>query len=192
MSTERPIVVAPRPVRLGTLFTRKQDSEFSFIADITTDPPDRASRPPSAAALPPEALDEFLSILRPSFLRKPRSVTFPSFLTDRPIALRQLPRVDSRADKVAYDLCAAVADDSTLMNASLTQVDDYADLRVIQPEPDARQWFSSTLLASPISRFHTRNPFQRNREGSPAPTSPLNPASVPLPTPSPTEFLENI
>lgn len=148
MSNERPIVVAPRPVRLATLFTRKQDSEFSFIADTTPEPPDRTSRPPSSttAALPPEALDEFLSILRPSFLRKPRSVTFPSFLPDRPIALWQFPRVDSRADKVAYDLCAAVADDSTLMNASLTQVDDYADLRVIQPEQDARQWFSSTLL----------------------------------------------
>ena len=144
MSTERPIVVAPRPVRLATLFTRKQDSEFAFIADLTTEPPDRTSRPPSSTAvgLPAEALDEFFSILRPSFLRKPRSVTFPSFLPDR---LRQFPRVDSGADKVSYDSCA---DDNTSVNASPTQVDYSIDLRVAQPDLDARQWFSSTLLGT--------------------------------------------
>lgn len=142
MSNERPIVVAPRPVRLATLFTRKQDSEFSFIADITTEPPDRSSRPPSAAALPPEALDEFLSILRPSFLRKPRSVTFPSLLPDRPIALRQFPRVDSRADIVSYDSCGL----DNAVNASPTHFEYSADIRVPQAESDARQWFSSTLL----------------------------------------------
>jgi len=136
MSNERPIVVAPRPVRLATLFTRKPDSEFSFIADITTEPPDRTSRPPSAAALPPEALDEFLSILRPSFLRKPRSVSFPSLLPDRPVSLRQFPRVDSRADIVSYD--PLVADD----NPSPTHFDYSADIRLPLPEPDARQWFS--------------------------------------------------
>jgi hypothetical protein len=151
MSNERLIVVAPRPVRLATLFTRRQDSEFSFIADITTEPPDRTSRPPSSttAALPPEALDEFLTILRPSFLRKPRSVTFPSLLPDRSIALRQFPRVDSRADKVAYESCGSVvADDNTSVNPSPTQLDYSAEIRVVQPEPDARQWFSSTLLGS--------------------------------------------
>lgn len=215
MSNDQPIVVAPRPVRLGAIFTRRQDTDFAFIADISSpDPPDRLSRPPSTTAttLPSEALDEFLSILKPSFLRKPRSVSFPAFLPDRPLALRQLPRVDSRTDNLVRDPCASSSDDVDPITTSPSHMDNSLDSRLFSPDSDTRQWFSSALLgmypptwfkssailltldeiASPVSRFHTRNPFQRNREGSPVPPSPLSPASIPLPAPSPGELFENI
>ena|SRR6266511_2774898 len=149
MSNERPIVVAPRPVRLGALFSRRQDTDFAFIADISSpDTPDRLSRPPSTTAttLPPEALDEFLSILKPSFLRKPRSVPFPAFLQDRPLALRQLPRVDSRTDNLSREQAASLSDDFNPITTSPSQVDNQIDSRLVSPDSDTRQWFSSTLL----------------------------------------------
>ena len=37
--------------------------------------------------LPSEALEEFLSILTPSFLHKPRTLAFPTLLPDRNMAL---------------------------------------------------------------------------------------------------------
>lgn len=118
MNSEAPIVVAPRPVRLNL--------------------PDS-----SRVALPSEALDEFLSILTPAFLRKPRP-------------FRPRP------------------------------TDELSDPK---PDPDGR-WIASTLLSSPVSRTHTRNPFQRNNGRSPIPAPPLTPAAVPLPTPSPNELAE--
>ncbi|KAF9532323.1 hypothetical protein CPB83DRAFT_847649 [Crepidotus variabilis] len=202
MSNDRPIVIAPRPVRLASsLFARRQDAtDFSFIADIRRDStspdsaPDRHSaRPPSSSALPSEALDEFLSILRPSFMRKPRPVPFPAFLNpDRPLALRSFPRVESSPDpSCAVNNSSPVnVPDDHLLTPSPSQTDD---IKFVQPDiSDARQWFSSTLLSSPISRFHTRNPFPRQVEDSPAPMTPLSPASIPLPAPSPGEMmLEN-
>jgi len=152
MSNDRPIVVAPRPVHLGALFTRRQDTDFAFIADISSpDTPDRLSRPPSTTTttLPPEALDEFLSILKPSFLRMPRSVSFPAFLPDRPLALRQLPRVDSRTDNLGRDPCAQPAsssDDIDPITTSPSHIDNSLDSRLFFPDSDTRQWFSSTLL----------------------------------------------
>lgn len=149
MSNEtRPIVVAPRPVRLASaLFAaRRQDGDdlkLSFFADITTpEPADRHSRPPShsphrppSSGLSSEALDEFLSILRPSFMRKPRGGTFPNFLPERPLAFRPLPRADS-------DPASATRDDQS------SPVEHVTDTRLVQADPqaDARQWFSSSLL----------------------------------------------
>lgn len=143
MSNERPILVAPRPVRLAsTFFNRKQETDFTIIAEISPDPQDRLSRPPSSAALPSEALDEFLSILKPSFMRKPRSVTFPTFLQERPLALWQLPRVDSRTEP--RDAGATVCEDHLLCLSSTTE--HSTDIRLLHPDSDARQWFSSTIL----------------------------------------------
>lgn len=44
--------------------------------------------------------------------------------------------------------------------------------------------------ASPISRTHTRNPFLRQASDYPhVAVSPLSPAAIPLPSPSPEEML---
>ncbi|CAA7267912.1 unnamed protein product [Cyclocybe aegerita] len=201
MSNESPIVVAPRPVRLASaFFSRRQDTEdlkVSFFADIRESPSPASaeqprslsrspsySRPPSSA-LPSEALDEFLSILRPTFARKPRPAAFPAFLPERPLAFRPLQRIDGPAPADRADLDPR--DDH------LPTPDEHTEPRQPQQELDVR-WFSSSLLSSPISRMHTRNPFQRNHDThSPVPSpSPLSPAAVPLPAPSPTEFLDTI
>ena len=81
----------------------------------------------SSSALQTEALEEFLSILRPSFLRKPRS------LTSKP-----RHRLDVTSDHYSLD------------TRDLTTPLDTQDIH-----PDAR-WFSSSLLCvySVVSIFH--------------------------------------
>ena len=137
----------------------------------------------SSSALQTEALEEFLSILRPSFLRKPRSLT-----------TKPRHRLDVTSDHYSLD------------SRDLTTPPDAQDIH-----PDAR-WFSSSLLcvysivsnflyshpmslASPVSRMHTRNPFLRHSDDrSPvpcAPSAPLTPAAVPLPLPTPDELVDN-
>jgi hypothetical protein len=82
-----------------------------------------------SSAFQTEALEEFLSILRPSFMRKPRSlITKPRHRLD-------------------------VADHHTLNSRDLTTPPGIQDIHV---EPDAR-WFSSSLLCaySAVSIFHS-------------------------------------
>ncbi|KDR81466.1 hypothetical protein GALMADRAFT_239415 [Galerina marginata CBS 339.88] len=170
MSNETPIVVAPRPVRLSSaFFTCRQDSDDLRLAFNV---PESLSRASSRSALPSEALEEFLSILTPSFLHKPRSLTF---LPDRNISLRP---VQHRIDHDSRD--------------DLQQPESpKSDSKPAQVDSDAR-WFSSVFLSSPVSRTHTRNPFQRHHEPRSPPVSPLTPAAVPLPSPTPDELIENI
>ncbi|KAH9484152.1 hypothetical protein JR316_0003632 [Psilocybe cubensis] len=156
-NNEIPIVVAPRPVRLSPSF---------FAADrIAFNVPEALSRASSRSALPSEALEEFLSILTPSFIHKPRSIAFPALLPDRNISFRQVQQLDTH-------------------DSSLNPESPKSDSKPAHVETDVR-WFSSVLLSSPVSRMHTRNPFQRSRDArSPPPLPPLTPAAVPLP-PSP-------
>ncbi|KAF8969917.1 hypothetical protein BDZ97DRAFT_1754329 [Flammula alnicola] len=198
MSNEAPIVVAPRPVRLSqTFFHLRQDSDDNLklasmsqtavllLADLCK----------SSSALPSEALEEFLSILTPSFLRKPRSLTFPAILPDHQQQQQRTnfrqpsrgpfdllrgdhePRTDDLAQHISQEI--VLADSNKLSHFDL----------------DARWSFSSTpgLLSSPISRMQTRNPFQRGHDvRSPVPITPLTPAAVPLPTPTPDELIERL
>ncbi|KAF8797886.1 hypothetical protein BYT27DRAFT_7178063 [Phlegmacium glaucopus] len=167
MSNERPNVVAPRPVRIANSFFSKDDLKVSFYADIA-DIADKHSPEQPRSALQTEALEEFLSILRPSFLRKPRSLT-----------TRPRHRLDVTSDHHNLD----PRDRTTPL-----------DSQEIHLEPDAR-WFSSSILSSPISRMHTRNPFLRNSDNrSPAPIAPLTPltpAAIPLPLPTPDELVDS-
>jgi len=185
MSNERLNVVAPRPVRIANSFFQKDDLKVSFYADIA-DIADKQSPDRPRSTLQTEALEEFLSILRPSFLRKPRA-----------LATRPRHRLDATSDHYSPE------------SHDLTTPPDTQDIHL---EPDAR-WFSSSLLSSPVSRMHTRNPFLRNPNNhSPAsltpitplapitplvptsplaPTTPLAPAAVPLPPPSPDELVDN-
>jgi len=166
MSNERPNLVAPRPVRLASSFFQKDDLKVSFYADIADIVDNQQSPDRPCSALQTEALEEFLSILRPSFLRKPRSLT-----------TKPRHRLDVTSDH-----------HHSLDSRDLTTPPDTQD---ICANPDAR-WFSSSLLSSPVSRMHTRNPFLRHSDDrSPAPLAPLTPAAVPLPLPTPDELVDN-
>ncbi|KAF4614903.1 hypothetical protein D9613_002915 [Agrocybe pediades] len=172
MLNETPTVVAPRPVRLSTtFFTRTDDQMLAYtVPDSNTH-----SRAPSRSALSSEALDEFFSIL----IHQPRSLTFPAFLADHNFNLRTTPQ---RGEREQPSASARAAESPKLdSNEAQAQVDTGV------------RWFSSVFLSSPVSRMHTRNPFQKHNElRSPEPVTPLTPRAVPLPSPTPDELLENV
>ncbi|KAI0295567.1 hypothetical protein BC826DRAFT_1008463 [Russula brevipes] len=178
-----PVLLLPNPARL--LFS----SPISLL---------------TRSSLPSEALEEFLSILRPSLFppRSPvlRPLRYPvSSLHDRTLTIQSkplggidnlsvLPREDSRTP--VKQLGAPLSSRPPALYEN-----EENDLR---PETPQRS-FGSGPLASPISRIHTRNPFQRHASYEtslvPAPYLPqdraLSPASVALPSPTPSE-LESI
>lgn len=148
MSNERLNVLAPRPIRVvANSFFQKDDLKVSFYADIA-DIADKQSpdRPwwvfspshtvhsiiytVSSSAFQTEALEEFLSILRPSLLRKPRA-----------LAARPRHRLDATYDHYSPE------------SHDLATPPDTQDIHL---EPDAR-WFSSSLLCaySAVSIFHS-------------------------------------
>lgn len=82
----------------------------------------------------------------------------------------QKPKVDDKADKAfeteTHDAVSEMQDPDGLLN----------------------RWLRHSVLSSPVSRMHTRNPFLKHIAELPVP--PLSPAAVPLPTPSPNELHE--
>ncbi|KAF8184896.1 hypothetical protein K438DRAFT_1837057 [Mycena galopus ATCC 62051] len=210
MPPSNDILVAPRPVRLNTaFFTRRMVSgpdhlervRFDENAEIDDrkipelsdkDIPSQRSSPRSG--LPTEALEEFLSILRPSFFPPPSPVL---------LTLRQ------RSVSVQHERSYSLKGRGLQQKNEL--VEELEVARSTQPSrntqtPDAEsddfdgstlpvRWFTN-VLSSPISRMHTRNPFQRHSSYpglvSPGPVSPiaLSPAAVPLPLPTPDEMIE--
>lgn len=101
MSNEAPIVLAPRPVRLASsFFTYRQDSDdvkltfnvpesssSRYLLSILSHSHRRLISTSWRSPLSSEALEEFLSILTPSLLHKPRTLAFPTLLPERNIAL---------------------------------------------------------------------------------------------------------
>ncbi|KAK0210326.1 hypothetical protein DFS33DRAFT_1292358 [Desarmillaria ectypa] len=186
-----PVLVAPRPVRLATASfsnfivrpasrveeTNKLSSSatFSDSRELSNSPSLRSS---PRSALSTEALEEFLSILRPSLnLFPPRS---PVLRTTTAFALKAIAQA-SESDSAAEAGTEAVS-------VGL-EMEDELNFRQYQ-------WFSNAILSSPISRTNTRNPFQRQRQLAitPSPTVvnslQLSPAAIPLPLPTPDEVLE--
>ncbi|KAJ6500491.1 hypothetical protein C8R45DRAFT_70982 [Mycena sanguinolenta] len=241
LTNDNPVLVAPRPVRLTTLFTRSRmvsapdqvervrfdenseidDRKISECSD--KDIPSQRSSPRSVhwvilalllpyssdscisspyvrlrSGLPSEALEEFLSILRPSFFPPPSPVLLTRRQGSVPLPTFQHER--------SYSLKGRV-----LLQQKNEVVEELEVSRSTQPSrntetPDAEgedfdsntlpiRWFTN-VLSSPISRMHTRNPFQRHSSypglASPGPVSPisLSPAAVPLPLPTPDEMIE--
>ncbi|KAF5324486.1 hypothetical protein D9611_004544 [Ephemerocybe angulata] len=135
---------------------------FSFArSPVSTSP-----SPSRSAGLPSDALEEFLAILKPSPSKARRS-----FQYDRALVLRSpVQKVDDKPDKPleaeSHDTVPEFQDQDGILN----------------------RWLRHTVLSSPVSRMHTRNPFLKHIAELPAP--PLSPAAVPLPTPSPNELLE--
>ncbi|KAJ7349216.1 hypothetical protein DFH08DRAFT_864798 [Mycena albidolilacea] len=214
-SNDNPVLVAPRPVRLNTFLTRSRMvpgpdhldrlrlDENSEIDDrkipefSDKDVPSQRSSPRSG--LPTEALEEFLSILRPSFFlppsspvlftRRPGAISVPSFQHERSYSLKGRGLLQQKNDVVEELEVSRSTQPSRNTHTPDTETDDF-DSNTLPV-----RWFTN-VLSSPISRMHTRNPFQRHSSypglTSPGPVSPitLSPAAIPLPLPTPDEMIE--
>jgi len=148
----------------------------------------------SRLSLSQDALDEFLSILRPSLF----SANPPAFRVLRndpgsglvvPVAqnLRPTERSQSRSSSSS----SQVVEDGFFfntrgspgtLNSTIPQDDDM--------QLSGRLWRLPGILESPVSRIHTRNPFQRHPSYDAAMLNgrrtPVSPLSLPLPaSPSP-------
>ncbi|TFK42730.1 hypothetical protein BDQ12DRAFT_676714 [Crucibulum laeve] len=229
----RPVLVAPRPVRLTThsLFNRSpirlvsapadhpdrprlsdgtdsDDSVISLSSEVPSDKDVACSRASPRSALSSEALEEFLSILRPSFFpptspilrsRRSAAANLPTFQYERPFSFKSLGRLENMLPKYDHDE-ADISRSSQPSRASTSKTPDYTDAENIidgdftETENMSFRWFPSGVLSSPISRMHTRNPFQRQGStkspGPMSPISPLSPAAIPLPLPTPDEMTE--
>jgi hypothetical protein len=96
-ASDRPLLVAPRPVRISSAFARVKVADANELEDlkIGLSPPisdkDLASpRTSSRSSLPSEALEEFLSILRPTFF-SPTSPILRARLHGSTISLPNIP-----------------------------------------------------------------------------------------------------
>jgi len=216
-----PILLAPRPVRLTcapyTILSRAPPVRtFPESARDTTErphsvgelkfeihsenSPDASPRSSPRSGLTSEALEEFLSILKPAIF-PPRSpvrnrrqtslpVDFISTVHEHPFSYKGSVRLESTLEEVENTLSAqsgrSTADGVT------------SEFQVFNLEEPPFRWFPSSVLSSPISRTNTRNPFQRYATypmvSSPGAFTPLpcratSPAAIPLPLPSPDELL---
>jgi len=233
---DNPLLVAPRPVRVTSAyphhFTRSaqlrlavppSDPERMKISgeseniDESKHPSrihsatssDKESHSPRASprpSLPSEALEEFLSILRPAIF-PPSS---PVLLSRRNGAVSIGVSYKSRSK-----LDTSHSKGEQQISCLLEELDVDKQTPTYSPEPITEtftgNWdiygseitsrWHAQVLASPISRMHTRNPFPRyasqdlalsvHSRSSPAMTLvPLSPAAVPLPSPSPDEMLK--
>ncbi|KAJ7090281.1 hypothetical protein B0H15DRAFT_837930 [Mycena belliarum] len=214
-ANDNPVLVAPRPVRLNTLLTRSRmlfgsdyiervrfSDENSDIDDRkrseSTDKESSSQRSSPRSGLPTEALEEFLSILRPSFFPPPSPVLFtrrqgavslPTFQHERTYSFKGRGLLQQKND---------LPDELEVSRSTQPSRNSRTPEEGGEFECDTLpvRWPSSNVLSSPISRMHTRNPFQRHSSYpgpmSPGPVSPiaLSPAAIPLPLPTPDEMIE--
>jgi hypothetical protein len=246
-ASHNPPLVAPRPVRLTSgsphsFLVRSQpirlvsapaeqqerdSNDDAWPESSGSSDKERASPGASPrSSLPSEALEEFLSILRPSFLpsspnRPRRSGSVPTF----PYAYKASRRIELVHHKSEYSGLYDVeelersrstqlsrnASSGTPESASEKDADGIDDLKPREIDGLPLRWFASGNLSSPVSRMHTRNPFQRHPSyeialsgfipsnpaspsiHSPGPSAmpvPMSPATIPLPPPSPGEVIE--
>jgi len=214
ISDNLPVLVAPRPVRLtaSSLRLRPKHSQSQHDRSLSSDyrcpfyqdtPSDR-ERPPSSSSsssprssprsgLPTEALEEFLSILKPSFFQpsspRIRRHTQPAFQQERPpVILKPHSLIDPPCTSVEEIDHARSASGGTTGRDTPDSPLEF-DPSITNTPPI--RWFSARVLSSPISRNQTRNPFLRHlHDQSPIPMPVMSPAAVPLPLPTPDEFLE--
>ncbi|EKM82805.1 hypothetical protein AGABI1DRAFT_118238 [Agaricus bisporus var. burnettii JB137-S8] len=216
---ENPVLVAPRPIRLAaaaashhSIFARpnpirllspaaERAVDRSPDTDDTRLSAENSPRPSPRSGLPSEALEEFLSILRPSMFppnspRRRTANTVPPWHYERStVNLKSWARLEGAPMKNETDDLdlPRFANDGfspapvgTITEQGLTDGDSLMD-----GDNASFRWFSSNVLSSPVSRMHTRNPFLRHAAlQSPTPVVPLSPAAIPLPTPTPDELLD--
>ncbi|KAK7023953.1 hypothetical protein R3P38DRAFT_2955065 [Favolaschia claudopus] len=214
---DTPVLVAPRPVRFNTFLTRSRmlgsapdHLERARVDENSPEIDDRkvsevldkdisSQRSSPRSPLPSEALEEFLSILRPSFFppsspvlltRRQGAVSLPTFQHERSYSLKGRVLLQQKNDVVEEELEVSRSTQPSRNNCTPDIEGDDHDSSTLPV-----RWFTN-VLSSPISRMHTRNPFQRHASYpglvSPGPVSPiaLSPAAVPLPLPTPDELLE--
>ncbi|KAJ6618367.1 hypothetical protein B0H10DRAFT_1261580 [Mycena sp. CBHHK59/15] len=196
-ANDNPVLVAPRPVRLNTLLTRSRMlsapdhlervrfmDENSDIDDRKTEFSDKdipSQRSSPRSALPTEALEEFLSILRPSFFppsspvlltRRQGAVSLPTFQHERSYSYKGRGLLLQKNDLVEELDVSRSAQPSR--NTHTPELLIEGDEREFEGDTLPVRWFTSNVLSSPISRMHTRNPFQRHSSYpvSPGPVSP--------------------
>ncbi|KAJ7074257.1 hypothetical protein C8F01DRAFT_1242520 [Mycena amicta] len=196
---DNPVLVAPRPVRLSSLLTTSrnrisapdhtraggdENTDISGLEPLDKEISAQRTSPRSVRSLPTEALEEFLSILRPSFspVLFTRRAGAVSFQHERSYSLKSRGLLKN-------DLVEELEVSRSTQPSRNMQTPDNVDedLENILPV----RWFTSNVLSSPISRIHTRNPFNRHILASPGPVSPitLSPAAIPLPLPTPEELI---
>ncbi|KAG7097226.1 hypothetical protein E1B28_004597 [Marasmius oreades] len=232
---DTPVLVAPRPVRItaGTpsfhslvgraqpvrLVSAPENLEHSSLEEVKTDllldlsssPLERDLSPRASprSSLPSEALEEFLSILKPGLpgffpprspIRSRRQVSLPTLPVYSHKARARLERPSSRLE----ELDVIRSTQSSRINRTPESTDglDGIDIQVLEID-DAHspfRWFTSSVLSSPVSRSNTRNPFQRHAatytvvHGQPpsaTAVSPMSPSTIPLPLPTADELVES-
>ncbi|KAI5122040.1 hypothetical protein M0805_006025 [Coniferiporia weirii] len=212
------VLVAPRPLRVISLSASQRQpllptsrimsppvDAFSRVrlAEGGQPPEDDASSPSGRGSASPrlnlssDALEEFLSILRPSLFTS----SSPTFRTrrheqsstlmvsmERPQAFRPRDGSHSRSPSIGS---AAVSDNSGAMSG-LGRSSPAIDSRLCgeYDQNIGSAWRVPGILESPVSRTHTRNPFQRHPSYemafSNAFVTHLSPSLLPLPqSPSP-------
>ncbi|OCH95503.1 hypothetical protein OBBRIDRAFT_767219 [Obba rivulosa] len=211
------VLVAPRPVRLAAPSASAPYPQFNAVLNRpharapscrvveevlddklkATEPEEEAVSPRASprSNLPSEALEEFLSILNPATIFFPPTspVLRP---TNANVSQHFFPYRRPNSSSISPSLPEGLG---------LTLVDRNDDT---QKENDSMPYpfklIGANALASPVSRVHTRNPFQRHPSYdtafagllgqrspacSPAPmASALSPAAIPLPLPTPDEM----
>ncbi|KAF8226881.1 hypothetical protein L208DRAFT_1424918 [Tricholoma matsutake] len=218
-ANEYPVLVAPRPVRLAsgqyTTYNRPHHERARIVDTSSIDdfkvalfsdsPPDKDLSSPRSSprsALPSEALEEFLSILRPSFfpptspvLRTRRQgVSLPTLHRERSFyrnrgRLEVLPKKSD--DREELDISRSTQPSRNAYSSTPDTFNDVDGLAETDNDSPPVRWFKANVLSSPISRTHTRNPFLRHPSNqSPRNISPLSPAAIPLPLPTPDEMIE--
>ncbi|KAH7929784.1 hypothetical protein BV22DRAFT_1029180 [Leucogyrophana mollusca] len=241
---DSPVLVAPRPVRIASAyphFTRSaqlklvappvdqservkihsrnensDDYKPPALLDSSSDKDLSSPRASPRSSLPSEALEEFLSILRPAIfppsspVLRPRTngtMSLPSFgLQYRP--RNKMEAVHHRAvDHQGWGFGEDILRTKSPARSPepIYEQDELSgDLENYDPDYTSR-WLAAHTLTSPISRMHTRNPFQRHpsydmafagflssSRSSPSviASTPMSPASIPLPTPTPDEMID--
>ncbi|GLB35094.1 hypothetical protein LshimejAT787_0206590 [Lyophyllum shimeji] len=222
-SNDHPTLVAPRPVRLPSAYhalvsrahsghdrikisetNSFDDLKVALFSDSSSDKDQASPRSSPRCGLPTEALEEFLSILRPSFFppvspvlrtRRQGTTSLPAFAQDRSLLYKARSRLDvipQHNDVV--DEMDITRSGQPSRNARSYTPDSVIDLESsLDHDADSPpfRWRKTNILSSPISRNHTRNPFVRHASNqSPTLISPLSPAAIPLPLPTPDEMME--
>jgi len=207
------VLVAPRPRRVSP-FVASQRQIAQIVSPpleaaprksnaVEEDAPDKESAPSSGRStasprinLTPDALEEFLSILRPSLFAPSSPVIrrFGAGPTGFPYERQQpfKPRDASQnkqasINSVDGDLPAIESSPSPVLDLASAEGDQFS----------AKAWRMSGFLESPVSRTHTRNPFYRHPsyetslQGVVA--THLSPTLLPLPlSPPPTPSHEEL
>jgi len=218
-ANDYPVLVAPRPVRLAsgqhTAYNRPghdraritesssiDDFKVALFSDTPSDKDLSSPRSSPRSGLPSEALEEFLSILRPSFfpptspvLRTRRQgVSLPTLHHERSFyrSRGRLEVVPQKGDDREESDGSRSTQPSRNARCSTPDVfNDVDGVMDVDTDSPPVRWFKANILSSPISRTHTRNPFLRHPANqSPRNLSPLSPAAIPLPLPTPDEMIE--